>query len=82
MKKMKKQTRSNDEIPIVGIGASAGGLEALNEFVNKIRPDSGLAYIIVVQLMHNQPSMLPEILQRHTTIPLTHPTNNQIIQSL
>ena len=36
--------------PIVGIGASAGGIEALQEFFKGIPPDSGMAYVVVQHL--------------------------------
>ncbi len=65
-------TRSVDkQFPIIGIGASAGGLEALKAFFGKAQKDSGMAYIIVVHMASNQPSMLVEILQRETQIPIS-----------
>ena len=50
--------------PIVGIGASAGGLEALEQFLGNVSGDSGMAYIVVQHLDPTHKGMLPELLQR------------------
>ena len=52
--------------PIVGIGASAGGLEALEQFLGNVPENSGLAYVIIQHLDPTQKGMLPELLQRIT----------------
>lgn len=54
--------------PIVGIGASAGGLQAICELIAEIRPDSGMAFLVVQHLNPDRPSLLPEILARHTPL--------------
>lgn len=53
-------------IPIVGIGASAGGLEALEQFLRNVPPASGLALVIVQHLDPTRPGIMPELLQRAT----------------
>jgi two-component system CheB/CheR fusion protein len=55
---------------IVGIGASAGGLEAFEQFFRNIPPDSGMAFVLVSHLDPDHASMLTEILQRATTMPV------------
>lgn len=50
--------------PIVCIGASAGGLEALEQFLTHVPGNSGMAYIVIQHLDPNQKGMLPELLQR------------------
>ncbi|TDY01763.1 chemotaxis protein CheB [Thiohalophilus thiocyanatoxydans] len=55
---------------IVGIGASAGGLVALERFLTQTPPDSGLAYIVVQHLDPTHKALLPELLQRFTTMPV------------
>ena len=55
---------------IVGIGASAGGLEAFEQFFRNVRPDSGMAFVLVSHLDPDHASMLTEILQRSTTMPV------------
>ncbi len=50
--------------PIVGIGASAGGLEAIEQFLSNVAEYSGLAYVVVQHLDPTHKGMLPELLQR------------------
>jgi two-component system CheB/CheR fusion protein len=57
--------------PVVGIGASAGGLEALQEFFAAVPEDSGLSYVVVVHLDPKHISILPELLQKCTKMPVT-----------
>jgi two-component system CheB/CheR fusion protein len=59
-----------EHFPIVGIGASAGGLAALKEFFAHVPKNSGLAYVIVVHLSPEHESHLSEILQPHISIPV------------
>ncbi len=56
--------------PIVGIGASAGGLEALEIFLRHTPVDSGMAFVIVQHLDPTHAGVLPELLQRATTMPV------------
>jgi two-component system, chemotaxis family, CheB/CheR fusion protein len=56
--------------PIVGIGASAGGLVALQQFLSRVPSGSGMAYVIVQHLDPNREGMLVELLQRHTSMPV------------
>ena len=56
--------------PIVGIGASAGGLEALRQLLPNLPRDTGLAFVVVQHLRPHHQSMLPELLSRATTIPV------------
>jgi two-component system, chemotaxis family, CheB/CheR fusion protein len=55
---------------VVGIGASAGGLEALRQLLQALPPDTGLAFVIVQHLAPAHPSALAEILSRATTMPV------------
>ncbi len=56
--------------PIVGIGASAGGIDAFKRLLTAIPEDSGMAYVLVQHLDPSHESILPEILQRVTKIPV------------
>lgn len=53
------------QFPIVGIGASAGGLEAFEQFLANVPEDSGMAYVVIQHLDPTQKGMLPELLQRN-----------------
>ena len=55
-------------VGIVGIGASAGGLEAFEQFFARVPARSGLAYIVVQHLDPTQKAMLAELLQRVTSL--------------
>ncbi len=57
-----------EPLAIVGIGASAGGLEALELFLRHLPVGSGLAFVIVQHLDPTHKGMLPELLQRSTTM--------------
>lgn len=56
--------------PIVGIGASAGGLDAFSRLLRSIPEKSGMAYVLVQHLAPDHDSLLPEILSRETKIPV------------
>ena len=56
--------------PVVGIGASAGGLEALESFFKNVPQDSGMAFIVVQHLDPTQKGILVELLQRSTRMPV------------
>ena len=62
--------------PIVGIGASAGGLDAFKSLIKAIPEDSGMAYVLVQHLDPAHESILPEILQRVTKIPVLEITDD------
>ncbi len=53
---------------IIGVGASAGGLEALEKFFDNMRPDSGLAFVVIQHLSPDFRSLMDELLRRHTEI--------------
>lgn len=61
--------------PIVGIGASAGGLEALEQFFRALRADTGLAFVVVQHLSPDFPSMMDELLGRHSRMRICQITN-------
>ena len=56
--------------PIVGIGASAGGLEAMEKFFGAMPTDSGMAFVLVTHLDPKHSSILPELLQKCTQMPV------------
>lgn len=56
--------------PVVGLGASAGGLEAIEEFLKKVPDQCGAAFVIVQHLDPSHECVLPELLQRITAMPV------------
>jgi len=69
--------RSTSQFPVVALGASAGGLEALKSFFSEVKPDSGFAYIIVVHMAPAQPSMLAELVQSACEIDVSTPEHGE-----
>ncbi len=70
-----------DPVRIVGIGASAGGLAALEEFFGQIPRDSGLAYVVVQHLDPTQKAMLAQLLQRVTSMPVSEAVNGKRVEA-
>ena len=62
---------SSQPVPIVGIGASAGGLEALESFLKHVPEGSGIAFVIVQHLDPVRKGFMVELLQRVTPMPVT-----------
>ncbi|HEX3860317.1 MAG TPA: chemotaxis protein CheB [Stellaceae bacterium] len=60
---------------IVGIGASAGGLDAFTTFFENMPPDSGMAFVLVQHLDPHHKSMLAEIIARSTKMVVTEATD-------
>lgn len=60
----KKSEAKSSRFPIACIGASAGGLEALEQFLGNVPEHSGIAYVVIQHLDPTQKGMLPELLQR------------------
>src|ERR1700689_2222652 len=56
--------------PVVGIGASAGGLEALELFLKQVPKNCGLAFVVVQHLDPKHKGILAELLQRDTDMPV------------
>ena len=68
-KPTKKAAR--DQFLIVGIGASAGGIQALKDFFAQVPKDSGMAYVVILHMSPEHESRLAEILQVTSAIPVT-----------
>ena len=61
---------SSNLFPVVGIGASAGGLDAFKKLLKAIPENSGMAFVLVQHLDPSHESMLPDLLQKVTSIPV------------
>ncbi len=59
------------DFPVVGIGASAGGLEALEALLTHMPPDTGAAFVVIQHLSSKHKSMMAEILRRSTSMKVT-----------
>ncbi|MDN5752496.1 MAG: ATP-binding protein [Nitrosospira sp.] len=66
--------------PIVGIGTSAGGVEALQRLVQTLHPPRGIAYVVVMHLAPNRPSHLAEILATKASMPVVQPAGDMRVE--
>ena len=65
------QAAQEQSFPIVGMGASAGGLEAYEQFFSKMAPQSGIAFVLIPHLDPTHASMMTELLRRVTSMDVT-----------
>ncbi len=75
------QERSTSGFPVVGLGASAGGLEAFEQFFRSVPADLGMAFVLVSHLDPSHESILTEILQRTTTMPVVEVRDQLTVKS-
>ncbi len=73
-------TAQSPPFHIVGVGASAGGLEALEKFFDNMRPDSGLAFVVVQHLSPDFKSLMDELLSRHTDIAIHRVEDGMVVE--
>jgi PAS domain S-box-containing protein len=74
--------QGNDaQFPIVGIGASAGGLKAAGTFLENTPADSGMAFVLVFHLDPNHKSEAAELLQARTSMPVAQVKNRTRIEA-
>jgi two-component system CheB/CheR fusion protein len=66
------KTQNISQFPIVGIGASAGGLEALEGFFKNMPENNGMAFVVIQHLDPTRVDIMPEILQRITSMKVLH----------
>jgi two-component system CheB/CheR fusion protein len=66
--------------PIVGVGASAGGLQAFATLLQNLPDDPGMAFVLIQHLDPHHESELAEILQTHTKMPVAQVHNQEVIQ--
>jgi len=68
-------------LPIVGLGASAGGLEALRAFFGAMPPKTGLSFVVVVHLDPTHESLMPELLAKSTTLGVHQAQDRQRLEA-
>jgi two-component system CheB/CheR fusion protein len=68
-------------VRVVGLGASAGGLEPLQQFLSAVPPSSGFAYVVVQHMDPTHKAMLGELLQRATSMPVREAAGAQPIEA-
>ncbi|HSS63265.1 MAG TPA: chemotaxis protein CheB, partial [Gammaproteobacteria bacterium] len=73
-------SHSPDDFPVVGIGASAGGLDAFQQLFDALPSDSGMAFILVQHLDPTHESLMVELLAGHTTMRVQHATDGMRLE--
>jgi chemotaxis methyl-accepting protein methylase len=74
-------SNGRQDFPIVGIGASAGGLAAIERFMRAAPSDANFAYVVVQHLDPDHESMLPELISRFTPMPVSAAEDRTAIES-
>ncbi|PXW68076.1 two-component system CheB/CheR fusion protein, partial [Loktanella sp. PT4BL] len=64
------QPKSETSVPVVGLGASAGGLQAYSTFLDEVPPDTGAAFVLVHHVDPDHKSMMADLLAQHTIMPV------------
>lgn len=67
---VQSSTPKSTPFPVVGVGASAGGLEAFTRLLQHLAGDTGMAFVFVQHLAPRHASMLASLLSRATTMPV------------
>src|SRR5262249_41662842 len=75
------QTETAKSFPIVGVGASAGGLEAFTELLKSLRPKPGMAFVLVPHLDPSHESAMTELLSRKTGLPVVTVQNGMRVSA-
>ncbi|AHJ29823.1 ATP-binding protein [Nodularia spumigena CS-584] len=70
----------NELFPVVGMGASAGGLEAFRELLSHLPIDTGMAFVLIQHLSPHQKSLLTEILARTTQMPVVEVEHGMVVE--
>lgn len=68
------------EFPVVGLGASAGGVPALQQFFEALPATTGAAYVVVLHLLPGHPSSLDAVLQQATPMPVVQITTTTVLE--
>ena len=68
-------------VPIVGIGASAGGLEAIRTMLHSASEDVGMAFVVIQHLDPNHESLLAELLSRQTALAVRQISGAEVVQA-
>ena len=72
--------RGPADFPVVGIGASAGGLDACRKLVDALPADNGMAFILVQHLDPTHESMMVDLLAGHTSMTVRQATDGMLIE--
>jgi len=69
-----------ESFPIIGIGASAGGLEAVEQLVEHLSNDTGMAFILIQHLSPDRESILAELIAKKTGMPVVEVSDGMLVE--
>lgn len=75
----KPGSTAESAVPVVAIGASAGGLDAMARLLDGLPADTGMAFLLVQHLDPHHPSQLAELLSTHTAMPIAEAAEGMAI---
>lgn len=73
-------SRGYQMTPMVGLGGSAGGIQALTEFFKAMPSDSGMVFVVILHLSPTHHSTMAELLGRTTKMPVVEATDGQKVE--
>jgi two-component system CheB/CheR fusion protein len=71
LERLEEGTHNGSKLPVIGIGASAGGLSAIKEFFANVPADSGMAFVVILHLSPNYASNAAAVIQQASAMPVT-----------
>src|SRR5215831_7352879 len=75
-----RKKRMPEVVPVVGIGASAGGLEAFRNFLNALPANTGMAFVLIPHLMHTQENLFGRLISNATPMPVTQVASHTVVR--
>lgn len=78
---MEKRQIKTERVRVVGIGASAGGLDALKDFFRAMPRDTGMAFVVIQHLDPHQVSHLPSVLAKYTKMTVVHAKDRVVVEA-
>ena len=76
-----RPTNNGDGFPVVGIGASAGGLDAFKKLLSAMPIDTGMAFVLIPHLDPTHESLMVELLARQTTMPVCEARDGLLVEA-
>jgi two-component system CheB/CheR fusion protein len=77
----KANADSMADVPVVGLGASAGGLQAYSAFLDAVPSDSGAAFVLIHHVDPDHKSLMADLLATHTTMPVVLAEDQTLVQA-
>jgi two-component system CheB/CheR fusion protein len=77
----REEPKRNGNLMVVGIGASAGGVRAVSDFLERMPAESGMAFVVILHLSPQHKSSLAEVLQARTSMPVQQVTETVRVEA-